>query len=70
MSIFHSTWPAMLMNYNLSPWICMKPKYIMLSMIIQGPSSSRNDIDLKLQPLIVVLKELWEVGTETYNVVN
>ncbi|XP_019246466.1 PREDICTED: uncharacterized protein LOC109226120 [Nicotiana attenuata] len=34
MSISHITWPVMLMNYNLSPWICMKPEYIMLSMII------------------------------------
>ncbi|KAK6796469.1 hypothetical protein RDI58_004170 [Solanum bulbocastanum] len=37
MSISYSTWPVMLMNYNLSPWICMKPEYIMLSMIIPGP---------------------------------
>ncbi|XP_075086291.1 uncharacterized protein LOC142168999 [Nicotiana tabacum] len=34
LSISHSTWLVMLMNYNLSPWICMKPEYIMLSMII------------------------------------
>ncbi|XP_019252797.1 PREDICTED: uncharacterized protein LOC109231602 [Nicotiana attenuata] len=34
MSISHSTWHVMLMNYNLSPWICMKPEYIILSMII------------------------------------
>ena len=25
MSIAHSTWPVVLVNYNLSPWICMKP---------------------------------------------
>ena len=23
MSIAHSTWPVVLLNYNLSPWICM-----------------------------------------------
>lgn len=67
MGISHSTWPVMLMNYNLSPWICMKPKYIMLSMIIPGPSSPRNDIDVYLQPLIAELKELWETGIETYD---
>ena len=39
MSISHSTWLVMLMNYNLSPWICMKPEYIMLLMIILGPWS-------------------------------
>ena len=25
MSIAHSTWPVVLVNYNLLPWICMKP---------------------------------------------
>ncbi|XP_019228511.1 PREDICTED: uncharacterized protein LOC109209654 [Nicotiana attenuata] len=68
MSISHSTWPVMLMNYNLSPWICMKPEYIMLSMIIPGPSSPGNDIDVYLQPLIAELKELWEFGVETFDV--
>ncbi|XP_009766293.2 uncharacterized protein [Nicotiana sylvestris] len=67
MSISHSTWPVMLMNYNLSPWICMKPEYIMLSMIIPGPSSPGKDIDVYLQPLIAELKELWEKGVETYD---
>nr|XP_016452413.1 PREDICTED: uncharacterized protein LOC107776970 [Nicotiana tabacum] len=67
MSISHSTWHVMLMNYNLSPWICMKSEYIMLSMIIPGPSSPRNDIDVYLQLLIVKLKELWEFGVETFD---
>ncbi|XP_015054801.1 uncharacterized protein LOC107001164 [Solanum pennellii] len=67
MSISHSTWPVMLMNYNLSPWTCMKLENIMLSIIIPGPSSPRNDIDVYLQPLIAELKELWEVGVETYD---
>ncbi|XP_075109112.1 uncharacterized protein LOC142180908 [Nicotiana tabacum] len=67
MSISHSTWPVMLMNYNLSPWICMKPEYIMLSMIIPGPSSPGNDIDVYLQPLIAELNELWKFGVETFD---
>ncbi|XP_019253851.1 PREDICTED: uncharacterized protein LOC109232539 [Nicotiana attenuata] len=58
MSISHSTWPVMLMNYNLSPWICMKPEYIILFMIIPGPSSLGKDINVYLQPLIAELKEL------------
>ncbi|KAM3320520.1 hypothetical protein P3S67_007720 [Capsicum chacoense] len=58
MSIPHSTWPVMLMNYNLSPWICMKPEYIMLSMIIPAPSSPGNDIDIYLQLLIAELNKL------------
>ncbi|XP_070043641.1 uncharacterized protein [Nicotiana tomentosiformis] len=67
MSISHSTWHVMLMNYNLSPWICMKPEYIILSMIIPGPSSPGNDIDMYLQQLIAELKELWETWVETYD---
>lgn len=55
------------MKYNLSPWICMKPEYTMLSMIIPGPSSPRQDIDVYLQSLIAELKELWEFGIETYD---
>lgn len=39
----------------------------MLSMIILGPSSPRNDIDVYLQPLIDELKELWEFSVETYD---
>ena len=39
-------------------------------MIIPGKSSLGNDIDVYLQPLIVELKELWEVGVETYDVVT
>ncbi|XP_027769946.1 uncharacterized protein LOC114075965 [Solanum pennellii] len=70
MSIAHSTWPVILMNYNLSPWTCMKSENIMLSMIIPGPSSPGNDIDVYLQPLIAELKELWEVGVETYDAVT
>lgn len=40
----------------------------MLSMIIPGPSSPGNDIDVYLQPLIEEFKELWESGIETYDV--
>ncbi|XP_021747879.1 uncharacterized protein LOC110713739 [Chenopodium quinoa] len=39
----------------------------MLTLLIPGPSSPGNDIDIYLQPLIKDLKELWEVGLETYD---
>ena len=32
-----------------------------------GPKSPRYDIDVYLQPLIDDLKELWDVGIETYD---
>jgi len=52
MSISHSTWPVMMVVYNLPPWLCMKPEYTMLSLLIPGPQSIGNDIDVYLQPLI------------------
>ena len=66
MSISHSTGAAMLMNYNLSLLICMKPEYMILSTIILCPSSPGNDIDVHLQRLIEKLKELCETGIKTY----
>ena len=30
MSSTHSTWPVLIVNYNLPPWLCFKQKYIML----------------------------------------
>ena len=37
MSSQHSTWPVLLVIYNLPPWLIMKRKYIMLSLLISGP---------------------------------
>jgi Zn ribbon nucleic-acid-binding protein len=52
MSTSHSTWPIMLVPYNLSPWMCIKQTSFILSLIIPGPSSLGMDIDVHLQPLI------------------
>ncbi|XP_010667637.1 uncharacterized protein LOC104884650 [Beta vulgaris subsp. vulgaris] len=67
MSTQHSTWPVVLINYNLPPWLCMKSEFLMLSLLIPGPSSPGKDIDVYLQPLIEELKELWEYGLDTYD---
>jgi hypothetical protein len=48
MSSKHSTWPGMLVPYNLQPWICMKQTSSLLSMIILGPDSPGNDVDIYL----------------------
>ena len=66
-SISHSTWPVILMIYNLPPWLCMKRKYMMLSMLISGPKQPGNDIDVYLAPLVEDLKFLWETGVEVYD---
>ncbi|KAK7266896.1 hypothetical protein RIF29_19556 [Crotalaria pallida] len=63
----HSTWPVMLVIYNLPPWLCMKRKYMMLSMLISGPKQPGNDINVYLAPLIEDLKQMWETGIEVYD---
>ena len=52
MSSVHSTWPVTLCMYNLPPWLCMKWKFIMMPVFIQGPKQLGNDIDVYLRPLV------------------
>ncbi|KAL3527655.1 hypothetical protein ACH5RR_012311 [Cinchona calisaya] len=66
-SVSHSPWLVILVPYNLPPWMCMKQPYSMLSLLIPGPFAPGNDIDIYLQPLIKELKELWDVGVNTYD---
>ncbi|GJW26315.1 putative vacuolar protein sorting-associated protein [Tanacetum coccineum] len=40
----HSVWPVLTVIYNLPPWLCMKRKFIMLSVLISGYPG--NDIDV------------------------
>jgi len=49
MGIAHSVWPVIVINYNLPPWVSMKPKYFILSLLIPGPTSPGNDVDIYLQ---------------------
>ena len=58
----------MLIPYNLPPWMCLKQPFWIMSMIIPGPTSLGNNIDVYLQPLIDELNQLWENGVETYDV--
>ncbi|KAL6289176.1 hypothetical protein ACE6H2_006686 [Prunus campanulata] len=56
----YSCWPVMLVTYNLPPWLCMKRKFMMLTILISGPKQPGNDIDVYLEPLIDDLKSLWD----------
>nr|DAA02100.1 TPA_exp: transposase [Oryza sativa] len=60
MSSGHSTWLVTMCIYNLPPRLCMKRKYIMMPIIIQGPKQPGNDIDVFLRPLVEDLKLLWK----------
>ncbi|CAL9005111.1 unnamed protein product, partial [Prunus brigantina] len=55
----YSCWPVILVTYNLPPWMCMKRKFMMLTLLISGPKQPGNDIDVYLEPLIDDLKSLW-----------
>ncbi|KAF5443124.1 hypothetical protein F2P56_035712 [Juglans regia] len=63
----YSIWPVILVPYNLPPWLCMKDQFMITSLIIPGPKSPGNDIDVYLQPLVDELLEFWEHGVPTYD---
>jgi hypothetical protein len=67
MSTSYSTWPVMLVPYNLPHWICIKQTSFILSLVILGSSSPGMDIDVYLQSLIDKLQELWNVGVRTFD---
>lgn len=70
MNLSYSVWPVVLFPYNLPPWMCMKDSYMFMSLLIPGPKGPGNDIHIYLQPLIDELKELWEVGACTYDILT
>ena len=60
LSTQHSSWSVLLVIYNFPPWLCMKRKYMMLSIMISGPRQPQNDIDIYLSLLIEDLTKLWD----------
>ena len=42
--------------------------YVLIFVIVPGPNNPKNKIDVFLQPLIAELKQLWDVGVQTYDV--
>ncbi len=47
------------MNYNLPPWLSMKKRFLLLSLIIPGPSKVKN-LDIYLESVVDELKTLWD----------
>ncbi|KAL6176096.1 hypothetical protein ACLB2K_052732 [Fragaria x ananassa] len=66
----YSCWPVILITYNLLSWLCMKRKYMMLTLLISGPKQLGNDIDVYLQPLVDDLKVLWDGIEQVYDYVR
>jgi hypothetical protein len=46
--------------FNLPPWLCLKRKFLMMPVLIEGPKELGNDIDVFLQPLMDDLLLLWK----------
>ncbi len=64
-----STWPMILMNYNVLPWLSTKKHFTVLSLIIPSPQLMTSEhFDTYLEPLVKDLKMLWEVGINVQNV--
>ncbi|CAI9299969.1 unnamed protein product [Lactuca saligna] len=53
--------------YNLPPWLALKHQYILLPLIILGPTNLGQNLDVFLQPLVHELKMLFIDGIETYD---
>ncbi|GKB79604.1 transposon, En/Spm-like protein [Tanacetum coccineum] len=63
----YSCWPVIVTPYNLPPWMCMKIPYMFSTLIILGPHSPKNNIDVFLEPLIDELIQLWSDGVDIYD---
>ena len=66
-SSLKTTWPVILVLYNLASWLCMKRKYLLMPLVISGPKQPENDIDVYLAPLIEDLITLWDKGIEVFD---
>jgi len=64
----YSCWSVILTVYNLPPGMYMRPEFMFLSTVIPGPSSSGQNIDVCLRPLIDKLAQLWSSGALTYDI--
>ncbi|CAM8978946.1 unnamed protein product [Rhodiola kirilowii] len=66
-TLSHSTWPIVVMPYNLPPSMCMKKEFNILALLISGPKSPGKCLNVFMQPLIDELNYLWDTGVVTYD---
>ena len=64
----YSVWPVMVTPYNLPPSMCMRDPMIFLTVIVPGPKTPKQKLDVYLQPLVAELKRLWTDGVMTYDI--
>jgi hypothetical protein len=63
----HTTWPVILVMYNILTWLCHKRKYLILSILIQGPKQTDIDTDVFLKPLMKDMAKLWNEGVRMWD---
>ncbi|CAM8996507.1 unnamed protein product [Rhodiola kirilowii] len=63
----HSTWPVIVIPYNLPPHMCMRKEFNILCMLISGPKSPGKCLSVFMRPLIDELKVLWNEGVRTFD---
>jgi hypothetical protein len=57
----NSTWPVLMLIYNLPPYLVTKKFFIQLSILIFGKDASTNEsIDVFIRPLVEELQQLWK----------
>lgn len=66
-ALSHSTWPVVVIPYNLPPSMCMKKEFNILTLLISGPKSPGKCLDVFMQPLIDELNILWDEGVVTFD---
>lgn len=60
-STSHSTWPFLLLIYNLPPYLVTKKFFIQLSILVSSKLSPTNEnIDVFIRPLIKELQKIWQ----------
>jgi hypothetical protein len=64
----YSYWVVILTIYNLLSKICIRPKFMFFSMVLLGPNSPDQNINVCLRPLIDKLIQLWSSRALTYNI--
>ena len=65
-----STWPVMLLNYNIPPWLSTNFFFIMLVLLIPGKQYVTSEFfDVYLEPLVEELVQLWK-GVAAYDVLK
>ena len=67
LSSTHSVCLVVLITYNLMPWLCMKRRFCLLSLLIHGPKKPGNNIDVYLEPVVIELKLTWDEGERPYD---